>query len=99
MRHTVTDLASWPLTQTKRPILNSTKEAFLYAQLIYNDPLKQAHLVQYREEAYKALKSERESIKPNPQRMMDLAVRAQLYREAYMEASRINYEKSNPSSG
>jgi len=86
------DLANWPLNPIGWPILTSTREAFLYAQLIHNFPHKQAHLALYREATYKQLRHEREKKDPDLQHMMDLAVTAQLYREAYMEAARINVE-------
>lgn len=95
MRDTIADLANWPLNLIGWPILTSTKEAFLYAQLIHDDPDKQAHLVRYRQETYAELKREREKRDPDGQTMMDLAITAQLYREAYTEAARINIESRN----
>lgn len=92
MTDTPKDLASWPLNLLDWPILTSTKEAFLYAQLIYDDLDKQTRLVHYRQVTYLELKLEREKKDPDLQHMMDLAVTAQLYREAYIEAARINHE-------
>ncbi|MBA7603969.1 hypothetical protein ES703_11087 [subsurface metagenome] len=86
------DLASWPLNLIGWPILTSTREALLYAQLIHHDPKLQAPLVRFRQETYLELSHEREKKDPDGQIMMDLAITAQLYREAYMEASRINAE-------
>jgi len=92
MNDTPKDLASWPLNLIGWPILTSTGEAFLYANLIHGDPISQAYLVRYREETYVELRHEREKKDPDLQHMMDLAITAQLYREAYMEAARINAE-------
>lgn len=93
------DLANWPLNLIGWPILTSTNEAFLYAQLIYNDPDKQAHLVRYRQETYAELRRERDKKDPDLQHMMDLAVTAQFFREAFMECLRIQDENSNPTGG
>lgn len=86
------DLVNWPLNLIGWPIFTSTNEAFLYAQLIHDDPDKQAHLIRYRQQTYQELKHERDKKDPDLQHMMDLAVTAQFYREAYMEAARINAE-------
>lgn len=99
MRFMTTDLANWPLNLIGWPILTSTKVALFYAQLIHDDPNLQAHLVSYRQETYAELKREREKKNPDLQHMMDLAITAQLYREAYMEAARINSEQSSPHGG
>lgn len=86
------DRASWPLNLIGWPIFTSTREALLYANLIHDDPNMQAHLVRYRQETYAELRREREKKDPDLQHMMDLAITAQLYREAYLEAARINIE-------
>jgi len=99
MNDTITNLINWPRNMIGWPILTSTREAFLYAQLIHDDPGLQAYLVQYREQTYLELRREREKKDPDLQLMMDLAITAQLYRESYMEAARINAEKSTPSGG
>ncbi|MBA7496293.1 hypothetical protein ES702_06892 [subsurface metagenome] len=92
MTDTLPTLATWPLNLIGWPIFTSTQEAFLYANLIHDDPNLQAHLVRYRQETYAELRREREKKDPDLQQMMDLAVTAQFYREAYMEAARINAE-------
>ena len=38
MRETITNLAGWPIRRSGQPILKSTNEAFLYAQLILTIP-------------------------------------------------------------
>lgn len=93
MRDTISDLANWPRRRNGQPFLNSTNESFLYAQLIHDNPPKKADLIIYRQEVYKQLKVQRDRKKPNLQNMMDLAVRAQLYRECLQECHRIEEEK------
>lgn len=92
MKTIITDLANWPLRQNLQPFLTSSHDALLYAQLIHKDAQRQTDLVSYREDTYRLLRAERARKKPNPQRMMDLAVKAQLFRESFMEAARINAE-------
>ncbi|MBA7694578.1 hypothetical protein ES703_103191 [subsurface metagenome] len=93
MTDTLPTLATWPLNLIGWPILTSTRDALFYAQLIHDDPNLQAHLVRYRQETYAELRREREKKDPDGQQMMDLAITAQLYRESYMEAARINQEE------
>ena len=98
MRETITDLANWPKSRNDHPILRSSNEALLYAQLIYDNPIKQGDLVTFRDEAYQMLRLERQRKYPNPQRMMDLAVKAQLFRESFMHTLRI-LDETNPTKG
>lgn len=93
MRDTITDLENWPTRDSGQPILKSTNEAFLYAQLVCNRPIESRALLHYREKTYTQLRLEREKKNPNLQAMMDLAVIAQLFREAFTETLRINNEK------
>lgn len=99
MRSKISTLVHWPLRHNKEPILNSTEEALFYAQLIHKNPIKQAALVTYRIQTYSQLRVEREKENPDLQFMMDMAVRAQLFREAYVEAARIQHEKFKLSGG
>lgn len=95
MTHTPKDLDNWPLNLIGWPIFTDTKDALLYGNLIHDNPVRQASLVRYRKETYAELKCEREKKAPDLQHMMDLAITAQLYRESYTEAARINHEKFN----
>lgn len=99
MRDVITDLANWPHRRSGQPILKSSNEALFYAQLVYNNPKKMDELVFYRKRIYQALRAEREKRSPNFQNMMDMAVRAQLFREAFMEAARIQDEISKTEGG
>lgn len=96
MRETITDLANWPKRRDDQPILKSSNEALLYAQLVYDNLQKQQALANFRDQAYQKLRLERERKKPNPQRMMDLAVQAQLFRECFMHTLRILDEGLQP---
>jgi hypothetical protein len=99
MRDNISDLANWPKTHGLQPILKSTNEAFLYAQLIYAEPDKQQDLCHYRVDTYKKLKAERERERPNINNMFALAVRAQFFREAFEECLRIKDENSKAIGG
>ncbi len=92
MRYVISDLASWPRRRNHEPILKSTNEAYLYAQLIYNNLAKQTSLISYRDNTYYHLKRERVKKKPNFTVMIDLAARAHFYTECLDEVHRINSE-------
>lgn len=95
MIYPLTDLNCWPLRDNGEPIFQSTNDAFLYAQLIYDLPEKQDLLDTYRHRAFSVLKFIREGKDPDLQAMMDLAVRAQSFRECLEECQRIKAEKVN----
>lgn len=99
MRDNISDLANWPKNLAGQPILQSTNEAFLYAQLIYAEPDKQQDLCHYRVDAYKKLKAERQRKHPNINNIFSLAVRAQFFREAFEECLRIKDENSKSTGG
>ena len=95
MVYPLTDLNSWPLRDNREPIFQTTNDAMFYAQLICNLPEKQDLIDAYRHRVHQRLKSERERNVPNFDRMMDLAVRAQFFRECLDECKRIEEEKLN----
>jgi len=76
MRDVISDLANWPRRRNQEPIFQSTNEAYLYAQLIYDKPEKQTALTSYRENTYKQLSIERSKKKLNFNTMLDLTARA-----------------------
>jgi len=96
MPPTISDLANWPKDRRGLPIFTSTHDALLYAQLVAHDKDRQELLSISREDIYIKLKHERHSKKPNLQRMMDLAVKAQFYRECLEECQRIKDERFTP---
>lgn len=95
MIYPLTDLNCWPLRENGEPIFQSINDAFLYAQLIYDLPEKQNLLHAYRDRTFNVLKFTREGNDPDLQAMMDLAVRAQFFRECLEECKRIKTEKLN----
>lgn len=92
MRDIISDLANWPRRRNQEPIFRSTNEAYLYAQLIYNDPGKQTALSSYRDNTYRQLALERSKKRPNFSTMIDLAARAHFYKECLDEVDRIKKE-------
>jgi len=93
MKPIISRLDNWPKDGRKQPIFTSTQDALLYAQLIYNDKDAQGTIKICREDALIKLRAERLSKHPKPQRMFDLAFRAQLFRECSEEFQRIQDEK------
>ena len=89
----IKNLASWPTTDEGEPIFTTSNEAILYAQLIWDHDELQLDLIMYREQTYKELRHYREKYNPDLDVMMGLAVKAQFFRESYMEALRIMDEK------
>lgn len=94
MRDIISDLANWPRRINQEPIIKSTNEAYLYAQLIYDDQAKQNGLTSYRDATYKRLAEHRSKKIPNFTIMIDLASRAHFYKECLDEIQRIKEEKS-----
>ena len=94
MRETITNLAAWPHRINGRPILRTSNEALLYAQLIFKDPEKQDALVFYRDEGYRKLRKEREKQIPDYQSLMGYAVEAQMFGECFIHTLRIRDEES-----
>lgn len=92
MRDIISFLANWPRRGNQEPIFQSTNEAYLYAQLIYDNPAKQNALNSYREVTYKRLAVERSKKKPNFSTMIHLAARAHFYKECLDEVRRIKEE-------
>ena len=99
MRDVISDLANWPRRINQEPIIKSTNEAYLYAQLIYDDQAKQNGLTSYREVTYKRLAVERSKKNPNFTIMIDLAARAHFYKECLDEIQRIKEEMANKKGG
>jgi len=88
----ITNLNTWPLDRRGCPIFTCTYDALLYAQLIEDNADKQKMLTINRQDIYIKLRHERHSKQPNLQRMCDLSVQAQLYRECLEEVQRIKDE-------
>jgi len=88
-----TYLINWPLTATGEPLLQNSEDAMYYAQLIYDQPNKQAVLAACRKALRKSNKIELEHTDPDFDRLMIRATRAQFYRECLEECKRIREDK------
>jgi len=84
------NLEDWPRMKSGDIIFKSTKEAIYYANLVDDRLVAYDLLKKWRKKTLANI-SFLKSVKPfNFNRLMDLAVRAQLYREAMEEIQRIN---------
>ena len=80
----------WPLRKNGEPIFTCSEDAVYFAHLVFDKVEWIDKLTRLRKNAYFDIAVHRSSPKPNYQRMMDLAVRAQFYRECLEEVRRIN---------
>lgn len=94
MKQLIANITNWPRRKNAHIIFTCTEDALLYAQLICGRPDLQDQVTMYRRHTLVDLKREREGKDPSGQRMMDLAVTAQLYRECMEEVVRIANEKA-----
>ena len=81
---------SWPRTQAGDPIFTSSGQAIYFAHLVSDRIETITLLTKLRKRAYFDIAVQRSKPKPNHQRMMDLAFKAQFYRECLEEIKRIN---------
>jgi len=93
MKPIISRLDNWPKDRRAFPIFTCTEDALLYANLSDNDKDTHATIKICREDTLIKLRHERHRKQPSLQRMMDLAVRAQLFRECLEECDRIKEEK------
>lgn len=84
---------NWPRDAGGNPIFTSTEQAIFYAHLCSHEPDEIYRLTMLRKGAYARIAEQRTKREPNLQRMMDLAVKAQFYRECLEEITRINDSK------
>jgi hypothetical protein len=85
-------LDSWPRRKRGDLIFTSTEEAFYYAYIVEDRVSAYDLLRKWRTNTYQDIKAAREKRVINFDRLFDLAVRAQFYREAMEEISRLNSE-------
>ena len=83
-------LELWPLRKNGEPIFTCTEDAIYFGHLVYDKVEWIDKLTRLRKKAYFDIAVQRSKTTPSYQRMMDLAVRAQFYREALEEVKRIN---------
>lgn len=81
---------SWPRTKAGDPMFNCTEQAIYFAHLVSDRIEMVALLTKLRKRAYFDIAVQRSKPTHNYQRMMDLAVKAQFYRECLEEIQRIN---------
>jgi len=90
----ITDLTQWPRSKNGAPIFTCSEEAIFFAHLIFKLEEERLKLVHLRRNVLFDLKVMRSKPTHNFQRMMDLAVKGQFYRECLEEIERI--EKEGP---
>jgi len=81
---------SWPRDAGGNPIFTCTEQAIYFAHLCSHNEGQISQLTILRKDAYTRIAEQRAKRQPNYQRMMDLAFKAQLYRECLEEIVRIN---------
>lgn len=86
-------LELWPLRKNGEPIFTCTEDAVYYGHLVFDKIEKIDHLRRLRKKAYLDIAMLRAKKKVDYQRIFDLAVRAQFYRECMEEIQRINNGK------
>jgi len=81
---------NWPRTKANDPIFTCSEDAIYFAHLASDKIQMITLLTKLRKRAYFDIMEQRSKDKPNYQRMLDLAVKAQFYRECLEEITRIN---------
>lgn len=89
MMKAISDIKMWPTTINGELELNSTHESFYLAHLIGDDPDVIRRISRARDNAYLSLRVEKAKLRPNYDKMFQLAVKAQLFRECLEEVVRI----------
>lgn len=89
MRITIKDLDNWPANRNGQPIFNTTQDAYLYAQLIWDKPQIIEELNGCLKDALANLKFERSQKQPKLNMMMHMVYKTQFYRECLEEIQRI----------
>lgn len=90
----ITSFDNWPRRRNGQLIIQSTEEAIYLAHLIDSNPIVIDRLKSWRKQALLEIKRIKQTPRPNFQQMMDLAVRAQFFRECLEEVARIRTETS-----
>lgn len=86
-------LTNWPRRRRADLIFRSTEEAFYYAHILNDTQPAYDLLKKWRRNTYQEIKAAREKKHLNYDKIFDLAVRAQLFREAMEEITRLNMEE------
>jgi len=99
MREYSYTLHSWPRDKGGNPIFTCTEQAIFFAHLCSDEEGESDRLALLRKASYVAIAEQRSKREPNYQRMMDLAFKAQMYRECLEEIQRINDSKYDLKNG
>jgi len=92
MRRIPNSYETWPRTKGGDPIFTCSEDSIFYAHLITDSVSEIANLVKLRQKVFSHLKIMRSRNNPSMQKMMDLAVKGQFYRECLEELERIEKE-------
>ena len=90
IKHT---LATWPRRPNGEVIFTTTNEAIFYAQLTNGEPEFVAEIKAGRDKAHTDLHYLRQRSDPDLDILMEYAVKAQFFRECFMEILRIHDEE------
>jgi len=80
----------WPRNKAHEPIFTSSEDAVFYGALISRHKPQISELKQLRTRVYYEIELEKKRKAPSLQKIMNLAVKGQFFREAYEEAERLN---------
>jgi hypothetical protein len=94
MRPIMQNFSNWPRARGGEPIFRTTNDALLFAQYASRVPTAIEELKALRAKAHRDLRNERSKTSPSVDRMFGLAVKAQFFREGYMEIQRILDEEA-----
>lgn len=92
MRNAFYSFNQWPRTKRGDPIFSCTEDAIFYGHLIVYEDQERIKIVKLRKRVLFDLKVMRAKTSPNLNRMMELAVKGQFYRECLEELERIEKE-------
>ena len=81
---------NWPRTAAGAPVFTCTEDATYFAHLCTDEPDEIDLLIRLRKGAHARIAEQRARREPDFQRMLDLAYKAQFYRECLEEIKRIN---------
>ena len=88
------NLKTWPRRPNGEPIFRTTSDAIFFAQLAYTEPGVVLDLKAWRDKAHTNLHYLRQRSDPDFDILMEYAVKAQFFRECFMEILRIQDEET-----
>lgn len=80
---------TWPRTKAGIPLFTYSGDAIFYAHLIINNEMERSKIARLKHETTFTLEKLRARPNPNLNRMMEMAVKGQFYRECLEEVERI----------